>query len=76
MSNNLKDEDETVTLDTLLEYAAIRYAEGDHLAESVLLDVADGKDPLEIRAEAARGEAYLTAYFADCLARLQDASAD
>lgn len=65
-----------ITLDTLLEYAAIRYAEGDHLAEAVLLDIQEGKDPLTIRDEAAKGEAYLTAYFADCLARMQDAATD
>lgn len=63
-----------ITLDTLLEYAAIRYAEGDHLAEAVLLDIEEGKDPIAIRDEAARSEAYLTAYFADCLARMQDAT--
>lgn len=65
-----------ITLDTLLEYAAIRYAEGDHLAEAVLLDIQEGKDPLDIRDEAAHGEAYLTAYFADCVARMQDAAAE
>jgi hypothetical protein len=63
----------TITLDTLLEYAAIRYAEGDHLAEAVLLAVESGEDPLTIRAAAAEDEAYLTAYFADCVARIQDA---
>lgn len=66
----------TITLDTLLEYAAIRYAEGDHLAEAVLLDIEEGKDPIELRDDAARREAFLTAYFADCVANMQDAAAD
>jgi hypothetical protein len=62
-----------ITLDTLLEYAAIRYADGDHLAEAVLLEVEEGKDPIELRDEAARRESFLTAYFADCVASIQDA---
>jgi len=65
-----------ITLDTLLEYAALRFAEGDHLAEAVLLDIEEGKDPLDIRDAATNGEAFLTAYFADCVARMQDAAND
>jgi hypothetical protein len=64
----------TITLDTLLEYAAIRYTDGDHLAEAVLLEVNDGKSPVVIRDHAAQHEAFLTAYFADCVARIQEAS--
>lgn len=63
----------SIDLSTLLEYAAIRFAEGEHLAEAVLQDVADGHDPLDIRANAAHDYAFLTAYFADCLLRIQDA---
>lgn len=59
-------------LNTLLEYAGTRFSEGDHLAEAVLLDLAEGRDPIELRDEAVRHQAYLTAYFADCLVRIQE----
>lgn len=61
-------------LSTLLEYASIRFADGTDLAQGVLQDVEDGHDPLDIRADAAHRDAFLTAYFADCLARLRDAT--
>jgi hypothetical protein len=64
----------TIDLDILLEYAGIRYAEGDHLAEAVLLDVSEGRSAEDIRDQAAASGAFLTAYFADCVARMQDAS--
>lgn len=63
-----------ITLDTLLEEAAIRFADGEHLAEAVVLDVAAGQDPEDIRDAAAQDGAFLTAYFADCLHRLQEAT--
>lgn len=61
----------SVTLEMLLEMANTRYSEGDHLADIVFADVEGGTSAERIRSEAVNRQAYLTAYYADCLLRLQ-----
>lgn len=64
-----------VTLESLLEYAGQRLADGDHLAREVIEDVEEGmNDVRDVMAGAARREAFLTLYLADCYARLSGAA--
>lgn len=56
----------TLTLDTLLDYAGIRYADGTHLAAQVISDLEAGTDAITLRDDAAAEERFLYAYFADC----------
>jgi hypothetical protein len=64
----------SIDLNTLLEYAGIRFADGQHLAERVINDLEQGCDLCDLRARAAQSDAYLTAYFADCAIRIQEAT--
>jgi len=60
-----------VTIEMLLEMANSRYDEGIHLADIVMADVESGDSAYRIRTDAVTRGAYLTAYFADCVLRLQ-----
>jgi hypothetical protein len=65
-----------IDLATLLDYATIRLEDGADLAEAVVQDLQDGMSMEELRAAAVQSQAFLTAYFADCVLRIQDARDD